>query len=316
MSVRVEPPPQVEGGAVDALDRIMTPRDRKTVPLPGSLPELQQSAALHFNHGGHLRLYHEGRELHHGGAVADLMPNAIVKVRLDRGLRAPGGTIDTISTHRSDYVKHPPYEQLKAMGSDDQSILTELSHGKRLEGESRYKTDYSVPDPSGRARQDKVANRISSVFRHGNVPTGMTAYQSEFPWRDIRADDNGKLDDKSVLSKAALGKKFTARTVYEEDFLKRGETVVPERPLVNDSTSTLTEATKRASFEGATTYGGHFIKHVDIGRQPNCRPPNKGPGKRLFGGNSEYGRQYNGSKMTPMHYVHLEPESSGPWSAR
>lgn len=273
-----------------------TPGHHKTVPMPRSLPELQQAAALHFKTDGRMRLYHhdqDSKELHHPASVGGIKDGDTVLVRIEKSRALGACTLPGRSTHQSDFVEHNSDPAVPTM-NDATSTLTADIQGLPLEGQSCYALDYvRYPATPRRGPLGKSALYGQHFLKHAGEERPMSSYKQQFRWPDAKAAESAGSDDASVLTAASKGHRFTATTRYAEDFdAKRWQVPPPPKPAGNDSSSTLTDAVARVPFEGQSSYSDHFIKHAQTGRQRNCRPENGTAREQSFAGSSEYRHKY------------------------
>lgn len=272
---------------------------RKSIPLPRSLPELQHAAGLTFRHDGRVRLYHKdrARDVTRPSHIDDMQDGHTVSVR---ACGAPWGTshVAWASVHHSDFVDHGQIEPPAPLGSDDLSVLTDVSRGMPLDGDSCYRSDY-VQHASARQKQinpNKAPYPFSTHFLDQSAaPVKKSVYRDQFGWHDGKDAATALFsDNSSSLTKATAGKRLEGTTSYNRDFPGRtGEPGHQVRGLAEAMRhSCLTERTRNANFKGESTYTSHYIKHDDSGRQPSCRPERRREEHQAFEGNSEHRRAY------------------------
>jgi hypothetical protein len=271
------------------------PAEKKTVVIPRSLPELQQLASRHFAHGGsgRMRLFLKGRELHHPMAVADLQDGDVLTVRVEQNRAFPATAERVLSTHQADFVKFPPGETVKPVSDDNASTLTAETRCAKLEGQSRYATDFVKHPRVPRVQMTEHALYGTHFLKHAGESVSKSTYSSHYPWHNTLAADSAGSDERSALSDAARGHPFTGRSSYSDDFPRRfGAPPEPAKAACTDYESTLTDQVMKSSFDGMTVYNQHFVKHPLTGRQPSARPARTSAESGTFAGSSEYNNQY------------------------
>lgn len=293
------------GGFVGA-----TPR-QKTVVIPRSLPELKQTASLHFdpsNRNARLRMFHKGREMHHPMAIADLKDGDEVVIKMDRpnGLQQAGDRV--LTTHQADYIKHPARPRTPPAMTDDTSALS--AERKKLDGQSSYTSDYPRHPSAVRPPSTSPPAPFSMHFmQNAAEPVRHSSYATHFPWHNTQPRPSAGDDTASVLTDAMRGQPFSARSSYADDYRKREAQGMPPRALGNDTASTLTDQVARQAFSGQSQYNVDFVKHSSDCRQPSARPDRGSSWGQPFAGDSEYRRQYKATLEKPS-LVNLRMEGS------
>lgn len=288
-----------------------TPR-HKTVGIPRSLPELRQTASLHFDPSGRsarVRMFHKGREMHHPLAIADLKDGDEVVIKLDRPRNLQQAGDRVLTTHQADYVKHAARPRTPPAMSDDTSALTSDIAKSKLEGQSSYASDYPR-HPTG-VRPPSTNGQVAysmHFLQQAAEPVRHSHYSTHYPWHNTQPRPSAGDDSASVLTAAIRGQPFSARSSYTDDYRKR-EAMVPPKACGNDTASTLTDQVARQAFDGLSQYAADFVKHSSDCRQPSARPDRGASWGRRFAGDSEYRRQYKASLEKPP-IVTLREESS------
>jgi len=212
-------------------------------------------------------------------------------------------------------VRHSPRPPPKPAMADDTSVLTDLSQGKPLEGQSHYRADFApFPAESLNMYSDAAARAAmfkSNIVNHAAEANPTSTYASHYPWKYERQLPPAGSDDASVLTVAVKGQPCTTRSSYKDHFAQptpRPEPVLAS-PRKGRNASTLTEFATRQPWEvQGTSYSSHYAPHPLSGRQPSARPEHKFLPQQAFAGSSEYSRQYTQGRQ-PL--VHLEHEDGG-----
>lgn len=288
----------------------LTPRRayQSTVPLPRSLTELQQAAALQFKHSGCVRVYKDGREVHQSSAVRALIDGDSLTVRLTDPRSFPRRSTPVRTTHQADFVQFAAAaETAKPTLSDDMSVITEDAMGKPFEGSSSYAQDfrrasaYERQKPSLKAMEDHFPST-------GGLPVETSTYAEQFSWMPYSKQPPAGSDENSVLTAASKGHKFTAKSNYTENFVPRRQAFA-RKVEVNDNDSTLTNQILNQPFCSRSSYQQHFVHHSLAdggGKQPSARPVRGVATSLPFGGNSEYRNQFiQNSERTPRLHLKL-----------
>lgn len=280
-----------------------SPLDRLvTVAMPGSLPELQHLAAQYFGHSGCLRLYRNGLHLlYHPTQMKHLADGDVVVVRRSEHRPMTSGQKDA-STHQSDFVWHRPKTSARGCGNDWISTLSETTHGRPLDGKSRYAEDY-VEHPLSR---EAPFQPPAALHLHDDK-TGTTSYAEHFPWRNNKTPRRKTGNDYNTS--LATDARFDGATSYNLDYKKPPlEYSGAARALGSDYLSSLSEDQQRAPFDGCSTYYADY-KKFDKGRQLTFKPRGQELRKEPFLGSSEYRRQYLGpSKSTNKDNIFIGRE--------
>mmetsp|Transcript_37921 Transcript_37921/g.80589 ORF Transcript_37921/g.80589 Transcript_37921/m.80589 type:complete len:312 (+) Transcript_37921:105-1040(+) len=265
----------------------------KTIIIPRSLPELQQIASRQFNYDGRMRFYCKGKEMHHPLAVSTLQDGDVITVRLDSSRAIASAGEKMLSTHQADFVRHPPGPPVEYKGNDSASTLTSDTRQCRLEGQSRYASDYIKHPRTPRQIPVDPALFHSHFLSHAGEAEQKSTYLSHFPWHNAQAANSAGSDELSTLSEAGRGHPFQGRSSYADDFITRvGERQKPVQASGSDHASTLTDMTAKSKFEGLSSYNADFIKHNLNCRMPSARPIHSDSASGTFEGASEYRCQY------------------------
>lgn len=284
-----------------------SPRERKVVPFPRTLPELRHAAELNLGQplSGRYRMYHEGREINKT-TMKELKPGDSISVKHVQRER-PQPTDPVISTQKAHFIAHPPEPPVQPLYSDDTSILTERSQGKPLDAKSTFKTDFPKHDVSDPSYIDPNWQK-SHIYTPSGGLSGRseTSYSRQFPWRDATPRRPLGSDSKSVLTDAVIGKPMLAKSSYAGDYARApGFRPDPARATCDDSTSILTDWGAHYKFEGQSVYKNSFVPPSEPGRQPSARPERTLPPRRQLEGASEYRRHYWNTERPPV--LTMEP---------
>jgi hypothetical protein len=280
---------------------------QKSVPLPRSLTELQQAAALQFHHVGRLRMYHEGREVNNISGVGDLQDGELVTIRLDkRGALPTAGRQTPIETsHQAAFINHGRCTPLKPIGSDADSTLTQQSMGKQFGGhQSMYASDYHrMP----RLERPVIRTQFQDHWpKTANLPQEQSNYDLNYTEHlGATSAKAAGSDYDSVLTSQAKGHAFTSRTHYTENYPPR-KPVPVTRAAVHDNDSTLTDAVMGQPLDTMSSYQDHFVRHPMTDRVCPVRPYRGIPLQpRTFAGCSEYRNQYVPTERSPRLRLQL-----------
>jgi hypothetical protein len=266
---------------------------QKSVPMPRSLTELQQVAALQFHHCGRLRVYRDGREVTSQAGLKDLQDDELMQVQLDNRGLAVGRQTPIRTTHQAAFIDHGDtyLNPLKPAGSDDDSTLTQQSMGKRFFGQSAYATDYRRFSRAAQPILHKPGD--TALFPEPpNASMGQSTYAQQFHGYEcaVPAQAQGS-DYASILTSLSKGHTFAGQTSYAQSYPPR-QPVPPIRVCMNDNDSTLTDAVLGQPLEGQSSYQDHFVRHSLADRQVSARPPRGVPENKPFAGCSEYRNQF------------------------
>lgn len=234
-------------------------------------------------------MFHKGREMHHPMAIDQLRDGdeVVVKLERPRNLQQAGDRV--VTTHQADFVRHPARPRTPPSMSDATSALS--GERKRLEGQSSYTCDYPRHPPVARPPSNVGQASYSMHFLQNTTePVRQSSYAQHFTWHNAQPRQAAGDDSASVLTAAALGQPFSARSSYADDYRRR-EANPPRKALGNDSASTLTHDVMRQAFDGQSQYASDFVKHSDC-RQPSARPDDGAYRGQPFKGDSEYRRQF------------------------
>jgi len=285
---------------------------KKAVPLPRSLPELQQTAVLNLYPGRdvrRMRMFHKGREIHLTAPIPDIVDGDVIHCRraMNTGEKEVDDPIQ--STHQADLINFGVVEPAKPMIKDGTSVLSAVSAGKTMEGRSRYMDDYTKHPVS--ARQSCAARHQTSNISQFKTDGALekSSYKSQFVWHEAAAEQKSLASRGSDLSGEFLGKKFEAVSNYKDDYFrsKGFKQPQPDRVTICDNDSTLTDAVRSVPFSGMSTYGGHYVKFMDAEKRQPVRPQAQISKAQPLEPHTEYRRQYQGGANTPRApFCHVE----------
>lgn len=304
---------------------LTTPRVQKTVPMPRSLPELQQQAALHLWGGKgpqRLRFYHKGREILHASQVNRVRENdtIIVKTTKNVGVSNEGNAfagdgLSANSTQKSDFINfgnHAEKDDRPAANRADglRSHLADLELGKVFDGGSLYSKDYHSHPNAVRAVQNLGLQKSHFKTGTGTPLEKGTTYTDHY--RQPKEDEKVKptMNSRfSVISEATLGHTFEAQSAYHKDYYRHPgfKPDLKDRVFVNDNDSTLTDMVRIKPFKGLSTYVDHYIRFPDHKKTASCKPgASTLQDDHPFRGGSEYNDKYNEQTIKSTHnYVFL-----------
>jgi len=263
-------------------------RQRVTVPLPQTVKDLGVTAQRHFP--AYYGLYQHGKYKMHKAHHADYLQDGdVIVVRKEPRKQEP----PQLSTHQTDYIRHPLDSRPKAAPQRDLPRST-----APFEGVSAYHNDY-VAHP---IELRKVASQPQPTFARPTVPTGQSTYQTEFPKHPLPRSQSQKPTNTYQPQKTP----FEGVSSYHNDFVKH-----PMRPRSAAPPPRGREIAPGV-FEGTSTYNVDFVKHPMSSRE---RPKGGYPdGIRAkpppFEGMTEYNREYLKHEIAKQRraVVHIEPE--------
>lgn len=296
----------------------------KTVPMPRSLPELQQLSALHLWGGKgpqRLRFYHQGREILHATQLNRVQEHDTIVVKVTKNVgvssegNAFGGEGPAQSTQKADFIKFHNVRNTDTRPAENRadglrSHLADLELGKLFDGFSLYQKDYTDHPNSARAGQNLALQKSHFTTSAGHQLEKGSTYTDHFrahkDHEPIRPINSSHL---SVISSQLMGQTFDARSSYHKDFY-RPPSFKPSlegRVHVNDNDSSLTDLVRLKPFKGQSTYNDHYIKFKDTKKNPSCRPIGSTLAEEHpFTGGSEYNDMYNEQMIKSTHtYVNL-----------
>lgn len=275
--------PRGPGADLPLLEQGPSPkRFETTVPLPKSLPELEQGVQLELGVTWRHKLYHKEREIYHNAAISLLQDGDVVVVR---PCKERGQPFQGISDYEAEYVKHPLTSHEPRKTAPDTRPQT-----GPFEGMSSYVRDYVRHDLSGRTPRIKP-NLASSVFRpQTSAQTGRTSYREHFNWKQGATTHRAPSSKKSAMQEIFHGVPFEGRSSYTEDY--RGRQREAQEPVVIEKASVLTDALMTYRFKGQSVYTADYIKHP-LGAQKNFKPEQTAVyNPHNLKGRSEYRTQY------------------------
>eukprot|EP00406_Dinophysis_acuminata_P079917 CAMPEP_0179242218 /NCGR_PEP_ID=MMETSP0797-20121207/16903_1 /TAXON_ID=47934 /ORGANISM="Dinophysis acuminata, Strain DAEP01" /LENGTH=278 /DNA_ID=CAMNT_0020949645 /DNA_START=1 /DNA_END=834 /DNA_ORIENTATION=+ len=267
----------------------------KTVPMPGSLPELQQHAERLFGgQGCRLRLHHRNSEVNHPAKMTNIKDGDFVDVKAHRPRVLSNAGEAVLSTHHADFVQHPYQARPPPAMADDTSTLTdELMARERLPMQSSYKRDFKehpYNEPEVFDDQILYGSHIKNFSGNANPST---TYKEHFPWRTGCRPPPAGTDDASTLTDGTMGLPFTSRSSYAEHFTPRGGGTGPlaHAPTYTRHSCTLSSQLGKKPFEASTSYKQHYVAPAPAGPQATA-PPDTSGGRDAgapFTHSSEYG---------------------------
>lgn len=276
-------------------------RIKKALPVPRSLPELQQAAALHLFGGvapNRLRFFHKGREILCARTLANIQDGDQIIARKFLNSCSQEVVEPTRSTHETDFIRFATVEKTQALMSREtanKSEVASMTAGTPFDGTSCY-TDSYVKHPVSTRVQKMQGMQVSHMMPLTDKTEHGSSYAEHFVKYEAFERTRPLQGHASVISNNTLGKTFQAETGYKTDFHRQRDfrQEMPERVVFHDNDSTLTDAVRQRAFAGQSTYAGHYTLFSKHERSVSARPEDMALRATPFDGGSEYRSQYLG----------------------
>lgn len=263
---------------------------RLTVPFPRTLPDLKAAAMMHFGAPGRVQLHHQGRQLRHHTHLQDVRHNDVVQAEFVKRDSTPHQD-QWVSTHREYFVERAlPGTEIPVQNAH-RSVLLEATKGEKFDDTgSMYKTDFRRPQ-SARDRQPKKGTDMfrTHITMGSDSTPGGTTYRSHYPWKFKDVDRPPNPNTHSVLTAAVVGLPLGEVSNHTYSYTPRAyDADQPPKASGDDSDSILSLLSRGQPFNGKSTYAASYIRPVDDGRPPSCKPRSSLSAPSGFDATSEY----------------------------
>jgi len=265
---------------------------RVTVPLPGSLKALNDSARRFFGYAGCIRLYLRGVfPIVSDQQLATIQDEDIIVITWDDHKLTNKQVSQMITTHQSDFVVPPRTEPLER-----ELRKPEAYEPYRVTEQSAYTSSYVAHDPEP-TRQPCSPRDMAYTLGDDGRRTGTTSYSHDYPPRALPQQPRGMRTDDPGRSG-----QFSGETTYN---VMHTPQQLPGRPSPRHPANPSLQFPRK--FEGSTTYSDHFTEKPLTPGPKGCPGIDDYEPHRLGNNTTEYKREYL-EKSTHNPRVHLEPE--------